>query len=56
MVHDAKDKKNKKDNLRMGTRITRAGLLQIWMFGRLTEGTIQEKKGKTNLTCNFQLS
>ena len=34
----------KNDNLRMGSRIKRGELVNMWMFGRLTAGTTQGKK------------
>ena len=38
------DANDKNDNLRMGSRIKRGELVNMWMFGRLTAGTTQGKK------------
>jgi len=45
----------KNDNLRMGSRIRRAGLVMIWIFGRLTEGTSQEKNNNNKKHATFNL-
>ena len=49
-MHDGNDTK---DNLRMGSRISGAGLIKMWMFVRITAGTIQQKQINQ---INMQLS
>ena len=38
----------KNDNLQMGSRIKRGESVNMWMFGRVTEGKIQIKKNQPN--------